>query len=404
MFFNRTVQHQHDERSHQTTLIVACARGKKSSSCTPRVCAHISLANALLCMCGHPNSSHECVLLLRCKWSNIPGSGSQLYNMAAVFQAALQRYRGRLAVLLLLVLLIVAVIVDQAARGCCTVDSFAASPSCEWQQQQSAEATNCCFQACLNRGFDMLTNWIAEETVTGSIVLTFVLAGCAMILIPASALTIGVGAAFARALGVGLGVLVGSCVVFIGLSAGALLAFLLARYLLHDLVQRQLQRWRVTAAIDAALRHEGLKVMVLLRLSPLIPYNFFNYIIAATSVSFRDYSIALVAMLPATFGYVYIGATVAETAAAAAASGQAGNANDIAAPATPEAEAAASTADAIRIVLLVLGALCTLLAVIAISVLARKQLKRRMDQPEEVVGSSACSSAAPVPAVAAIAT
>ena len=52
---------------------------------------------------------------------------------------------------------------------------------------------------------------------------------------------------------------------------------------------------------------QGLKVMILLRLSPLIPYNAFNYLVAATAVTFRDYALALFAMVPATIGYVYTG-------------------------------------------------------------------------------------------------
>lgn len=251
----------------------------------------------------------------------------------------------------ILAAVLAAVITDQAVRTCCQQAMNASQPVTPTCSEQ---------QACLNVGFSMLTNWIADETVTGSVVLTLVLAVSAMLLIPAAALTIGAGAAFAQALGVGRGVLVGSLVVFLGLSIGALLAFLLARYLLRDIVQTQLQKWRITAAIDAALATDGLRVMVLLRLSPVVPYNVFNYLIAATSVSLRAYAIALFAMIPATFGYVYLGATVAE-AASVAMSGSERNGTE---------------SQIVQILSLSLGAVFTVLAVTVVSVVAKRHLNR----------------------------
>ena len=259
----------------------------------------------------------------------------------------------RAAILTFIVSLLLTVIIDQAVRPCCA-------------SNETASSTGCISQACVNRGFDAITAWIAKQALPASIVLTFVLAVCAVLLIPASALTIASGAAFARALGVGVGVAVGSMVVFVGLSLGALMAFFVARFLLYDLVQRQLKRWRVAVAIDAALKIEGLKIMVLMRLSPLIPYNAFNYVIAATSVSYRDYSLALFAMLPATVGYVFIGASVADAVAS-------GTGADV------ESE----ESRAVRVTLLSVGAVCTLLAVVAISCLASKHLKQSLHAASE---------------------
>ena len=212
-------------------------------------------------------------------------------------------------------------------------------------------------KACLSVAFDELTAWIARDSVVGTLVMMVALCICAVILIPASALTIGAGAAFAQALGVGTGTVVGAACVWVGLSLGAEFAFLLARYLLRDVVQRQVHKWRVTSAIDAALRDEGLKVMLLLRLSPLIPYNVFNYIIATTSVSLRDYTLALPAMIPATFGYVYVGASIAEAAFAAGGS---------------------STAQGVQVALLVVGAVATIIATAVISLVAKRHLRRKL--------------------------
>ena len=49
--------------------------------------------------------------------------------------------------------------------------------------------------------------------------------------------------------------------------------------------------------------------MVLLRLSPLIPYNALDYISGVTSISLKDYTIALVAILPGALMLCFLGAS-----------------------------------------------------------------------------------------------
>jgi len=62
-------------------------------------------------------------------------------------------------------------------------------------------------------------------------------------------------------------------------------------------------------AIERALESNGLKIMILLRLSPLIPYNALDYISGVTSISLRDYTIALVGMLPGACLLCFAGAS-----------------------------------------------------------------------------------------------
>lgn len=54
--------------------------------------------------------------------------------------------------------------------------------------------------------------------------------------------------------------------------------------------------------------------MLLLRLSPLIPYNALDYISGITSISIKDYSLALTGLLPGAFTLCYVGATASSLA------------------------------------------------------------------------------------------
>lgn len=58
-----------------------------------------------------------------------------------------------------------------------------------------------------------------------------------------------------------------------------------------------------------ALEGNGFKIMLLLRLSPLIPFNVLDYISGVTAVSLPKYSLALIGILPGTVTFCYIGAT-----------------------------------------------------------------------------------------------
>jgi uncharacterized membrane protein YdjX (TVP38/TMEM64 family) len=70
--------------------------------------------------------------------------------------------------------------------------------------------------------------------------------------------------------------------------------------------------------VDEALGREGFKI-VLLRLSPVFPFNFLNYALGLTNVSFGKYAFAsLIGMLPGGLMYVYFGSAAGSLADVAA--------------------------------------------------------------------------------------
>ena len=159
-------------------------------------------------------------------------------------------------------------------------------------------------------------SWVAEMGTTGILIFIGVYAVATVLLAPGSILTIGAGFAF--------GLWKGFLAVSAGSTLGAALAFLVARFVARDKVEAIAQRSGKFRRIDEAIGKEGAKLILLLRLSPVIPFNLSNYFYGLTGVRFWPYVlVSWIGMMPGTFLYVYIGvagkAAVSATAGAEAA-------------------------------------------------------------------------------------
>ncbi len=114
---------------------------------------------------------------------------------------------------------------------------------------------------------------------------------------------------FTVSAGVIYGIIGGTLVALCGAVIGAALAFLVARYFLRQNIEEITQRNPRFAAIDKAIGKNGWKIVGLLRLSPLIPFNLSNYFYGITSISFGAYVlVSAVGMIPGTLLYAYLGA------------------------------------------------------------------------------------------------
>jgi uncharacterized membrane protein YdjX (TVP38/TMEM64 family) len=134
----------------------------------------------------------------------------------------------------------------------------------------------------------------------GVAVFAAVYVGAVVLLAPGSLLTIAAGFAYG---------FWGIPIALVAATAGAAIAFIVARHLARDSVRRAIETRRDIAALDRAIAAEGWKIVLLLRLSPLVPFNLQNYLFGITAVPFRSYVAAtFVGMAPATSVFVLVGA------------------------------------------------------------------------------------------------
>lgn len=103
------------------------------------------------------------------------------------------------------------------------------------------------------------------------------------------------------------GLWLGFVVALAGKFVGAMASFALGRLLCTPCAGIIRSNAR-TEEIMHAIARSGWKISLLLRISPLIPYNILNFFFAASDISWFEYTwTSIVGMLPGTFCLVYAG-------------------------------------------------------------------------------------------------
>jgi len=114
--------------------------------------------------------------------------------------------------------------------------------------------------------------------------------------VPALPLTILAGLVF--------GPLWGTVYTSIASTAGACLAFLLARYAARGVVARWMEPYPALGRIDRAVARHGARIVMITRLVPIFPFNLQNYAYGLTSIGFGAYALtSWLCMLPATVAF-----------------------------------------------------------------------------------------------------
>ncbi len=198
-----------------------------------------------------------------------------------------------------------------------------------------------------------VVQWIRGQGPWGVAFFAVTYVAAAVLLLPGSILTIGGGFAY----GPFWGLMLVSPVSVIAATA----AFLLGRTVARGWIARRVGRDSRWEAIDAAIGQHGFKIVVLLRLSPVFPFNVLNYALGLTKVRPRDFVLgSWLGMLPGTALYVYIGSLVT-------------SANELVSGTRPSSGVAGQ-------LLLVGGLVATLAVTVVLTRIARKALKHVLDQ------------------------
>jgi uncharacterized membrane protein YdjX (TVP38/TMEM64 family) len=144
--------------------------------------------------------------------------------------------------------------------------------------------------------------WLESLNPVASAIL-FILIYAVMVVtfLPAMVLSIGAGYAW--------GFWHAQLLVGVGATLGSALAFVLGKRVFKRTVESLVARYPLFSQVDEAFAQSGWKLIVLLRISPLTPYNVMNYAMSLTAIDVFTYTWAsAIGMIPQTALTVYAGA------------------------------------------------------------------------------------------------
>jgi uncharacterized membrane protein YdjX (TVP38/TMEM64 family)/rhodanese-related sulfurtransferase len=143
-----------------------------------------------------------------------------------------------------------------------------------------------------------LEQWVQEAGMAGPLVFMGIYAIATVFFLPGSVLTLAGGALF--------GPVLGTFYNLTGATIGAVLAFLIARYLASDWVEQK--TGGRLKQLKQGVEGEGWRFVAFVRLVPLFPFNLLNYALGLTRIRLSHYLIATyLFMLPGAIAYTYLG-------------------------------------------------------------------------------------------------
>lgn len=142
--------------------------------------------------------------------------------------------------------------------------------------------------------------WFVSQGALGAVLFVLLYTVAVILLMPGSALSISAGLIYG---------FWGLPLAVAGATIGASIAFLLARHMAREQVASWLEdRPRVNAVVEA-VNDGGWKIVGLVRLSPVIPFNLQNYFFGLTGIPFWHYAAATcIGIIPGTAVNIYLGA------------------------------------------------------------------------------------------------
>ena len=220
--------------------------------------------------------------------------------------------------------------------------------------------------------FSDMINLIYENFEIGILILTggYILAIALMI--PTSLFVLAMGIVFHRLLGTFPGYFFSLFIGTLSTVAGCSLAFFLSRYLLRSAILSYVSHnnYRVRAIL-LALKNNGFKLVTLFRLAPIFPFSLLNYALGASSVSYKNYVLGSIGFIPKLAFYFYISTSFDSIKDAA--TNEQGNMIEL-------------------IIILSLGAFFSVLAGMYMTVLAKREMERILDETETTILAESESS------------
>lgn len=144
-----------------------------------------------------------------------------------------------------------------------------------------------------------IIDWFKGFGIWSPVLFTIALSLAIVLLLPTPFVKVGAGAIFPFWIAVAVN--------FVASMIGGLIAFVLGRWLFRESIQEAIKNDQRMVNIESALGEDAMRISILVRLSPILPDEWLNYIMSATPVSLRVFLVSNTSSLVYCLIYAYYG-------------------------------------------------------------------------------------------------
>jgi len=175
------------------------------------------------------------------------------------------------------------------------------------------------YQTQITHLMNSFLDWCMRLGLSAAVLIVICTALLNLLMLPTFPMMVGASALFTKMYGTQAGAALGTVAVFGGLWLGSVAAFLLGRSCLREMARRELEEHPIFQVINGMIDAEGTPVVLLSRMSPLLPAEVFNYACSVTSLTPYQYAVGcLGSIVPVGFWSI----TAAQATSAATRAGK----------------------------------------------------------------------------------
>ena len=203
-------------------------------------------------------------------------------------------------------------------------------------------------------------HFIAENPITGSIIVFAIYVIFPVLCIPISFVAVSCGFIYYSEFGT-LGLVLICCITWIGTCMAATISFWAARYLATDCMRKLSRRSTKFKIIQQLAKRNGFKVVAVFRLTLIIPFIAVNYILGTTKINTKSFMLGHVTLIPRSIVYPLLGSTIGRLSDAVG-------------------KSQSSTKNPIAVATMVIGSSIAVIAFVAFGVAAKREFNRLLNE------------------------
>ena len=103
------------------------------------------------------------------------------------------------------------------------------------------------------------------------------------------------------------GPFLGTLIVFFSAFLGASFSYMISRRFLSERVKKIINQFSKLSLLEKVIQKGGLKLIIFSRLSPIFPFSILNYFYGLNKISYKNFALGLLCILPGTYFYCSLG-------------------------------------------------------------------------------------------------